>query len=78
MSTSYTDIVSKIKSSQQSYECSLRFWRARNSYLLDLPGGQGTAKPVPKRAVKRRKAHSMRPGNEKGGNGKGWQKSRKI
>lgn len=47
-------------------------------YLLDLAGGQGTAKPVKKRAVTRRKAHSMRSGNEKGGNGKGWQKSRKI
>lgn len=33
LSTSYTDIVSKIKSNQQSYDCSLRFWRARDSSL---------------------------------------------
>lgn len=46
--------------------------------LLNLAGGQGMAKPVKKRAVNRRKAHSVRSGNEKGGNGKGWQKCRKI
>lgn len=44
-------------------------------YLLDLAGGQGMEKPVKKRAVKRRKVYSVRSGNEKGRNGKGWQKS---
>ena len=55
MGTSCTDILSKIKYHQKSYDCSIRVGRAREvSYLLHLAGGQGKEKPVKRRAIKGR------------------------
>lgn len=55
MSTGCTDILSKIKYHQKSYDCSIRVGRTREvSYLLDLAGGQVKEKPVKRRAVKGR------------------------
>lgn len=51
-------------------------------YLLDLAGVQGMEKPVKKRSVKGKKQKgrwiSVRSGNEKDGNEKGWEKSSQI
>lgn len=47
-------------------------------YLLDLAGDHGMEKPVKRETWKGGRCSSMRSGNEKGGNGKGWQKCSQI
>lgn len=54
---------------------------ALGPHLLDAPGGQGMEKPVKRSGCGRKQKgrwSSVRSGNEKDGNEKGWEKSSQI